>query len=321
MSIDAARLAAWLGTTDVVVEGSPSTGGWSNETFFVRSGDCQLVVRLTPPGASMFPIYDLGQQVRCLQLAAAHGLPVPPVIGAEPDPDVLGRPFFVMERLAGQVPSDDDPPFTKAGFLFDATATQQQTFCRDAIDRVATVHAIDPPSFLPVGPAPIDHLTWCAELCRWAEVDHPQVWAAHDALVRDAPPADAAPVSLLWGDARPANMLVGTDFRVVGLLDWELAGTGPGELDIAWFCEMNHMRAQGSPLPGFLSEAATWERWSDAVGRPATHVSWHQRYAAYRVAVLLFLYVKAMIAVGRVPADHRMLRDNVGTRRLHELFS
>jgi hypothetical protein len=50
-------------------------------------------------------------------------------------------------------------------------------------------------------------------------------------------------------------------------------------------------------------------------------VEWHQRYAAYRVAVLLFLYVRAMILIGRVPADHRMLRDNVGTRRLDELFS
>jgi aminoglycoside phosphotransferase (APT) family kinase protein len=119
-------------------------------------------------------------------------------------------------------------------------------------------------------------------------------------------------------------MLVGDNFDVVGLLDWELAGIGPGELDIAWFCEMNHMRAEGmgvAPLAGFLSDAATWERWSVAVGRPATYVEWHQRYAAYRVAVLLFLYVRAMILVGRVPSDHRMLRDNVGTRRLDELFS
>jgi aminoglycoside phosphotransferase (APT) family kinase protein len=324
VSVDAARLAAWLGTRDAVVEGSPSGGGWSNETVFVRAGERSLVVRLTPPGPSMFPIYDLVQQVRCLQLAAEHGLPVPAVLGAEPDPDVLGRPFFVMERLAGRVPADDDPPFTKAGFLFDARPAQQQTFCQDAIDHVVAVHAIEPPDFLPVGPAPADHLQWCAELCRWAGVEHPEVWAAHDALVRDVPPAAAAPVSLLWGDARPANMLVGDDFRVVGLLDWELAGTGPGELDIAWFCEMNHMRSEGMgvpPLAGFLSDAATWERWSVAVGRPATHVEWHQRYAAYRVAVLLFLYVRAMILVGRVPADHRMLRDNVGTRRLHALFS
>jgi hypothetical protein len=148
VSIAAARLAAWLGTTDVVVEGSPSGGGWSNETVFVRAGDRGLVVRLTPPGPSMFPVYDLGQQVRCLQLAAEYGLPVPAVLGKS-DPDVLGRPFFVMERLAGRVPADDDPPFTKAGFLFDASPQEQQTFCRDAIDHVVAVHAIRPPGFLP----------------------------------------------------------------------------------------------------------------------------------------------------------------------------
>lgn len=324
MSIDAARLAEWLGATEVVIEGSPSAGGWSNETVFVRSGECRLVVRLTPPGPSMFPTYDLAQQVRCLLLGAEHGLPVPAVLGSEPDPDVLGRPFFVMERLAGQVPADDDPPFTKAGFLFDGSRQEQATFCRNAIDCIVAVHAIEPPGFLAVGPAPVDHLEWCAELCRWAEIDHPQVWGAHDSLAREVPPASVAPVSLLWGDARPANMLVGDDFRVLGLLDWELAGVGPGELDVAWFCEMNRMRAQGmgiAPLAGFLSDEATWEHWSQAVGRPATFVEWHQRYAAYRVAVLLFLYVRAMIGVGRLPADHRLLRDNVGTRRLEELFS
>lgn len=89
-------------------------------------------------------------------------------------------------------------------------------------------------------------------------------------------PLDAeAPVGQLWGDARPANMVV-ENFGIVGLLDWELAGSGPGELDIVWFCEMNRMRSIGigiAPLPGFLDDAATWRRWSAAVGRQARMLS------------------------------------------------
>ena len=113
--------------------------------------------------------------------------------------------------------------------------------------------------------------------------------------------------------------LVGGDFSVVGLLDWELAGSGPGEMDVAWFCEMNRMRSIGmgiEPLPGFHTESETWDCWSDTIGRRPAYVEWHHRYAAYRVAVLMFLFLRAAIIGGRLPANHRLLQDNTSTRRL-----
>lgn len=323
MTFDLPRLRAWLGANTLIVEGTPMAGGWSNETVFLRADDRPLVLRLAPAGPSMFPTYDLTLQVRCLLLAADAGLPVPAVIGTEYDVSVLGRPFFVMERIAGRVPADDNPPFTKAGFLFDADPATQQRFCTRAIELIAAIHALPAPGFLHVGPAPRQHLEWCAQLCDWATLHHPDLVAAHAALERDVPADCAAPTGLLWGDARPANIVVDDDFAIVGLLDWELAGTGPGELDIAWFCEMNHMRSIGmgiAPLPGFLGVDATWECWAAAIGRAPTHVDWHHRFAAYRVAVLMFLYLNAMIARGKLPADHRLMQDNTSTRRLRTLF-
>src|SRR5882762_4568501 len=71
VTLDTRTVARWLGVGTVTVEGSPTGGGWSNETIFVRADGRALVVRLTPADASMFPTYDLAQQVRCLQLAAA----------------------------------------------------------------------------------------------------------------------------------------------------------------------------------------------------------------------------------------------------------
>lgn len=321
---DEAALAAWLGATDLFVEGGPIGGGWSNETVFVRVDGRPMVVRLSPSGPSMFPAYDVGLQVRSLELTAQAGLPVPGVVAFEASGSVLGRPFFVMKRLAGRVPADDDPPFTKAGFLFEAGPEQQARFCRHAVDLIAAVHAVAAPGFLPVGSSPRAHLEWCAGLCRWAAVDHVDLSVAYDALARDVPPDDAAPVGLLWGDARPANMVVDDQFRITGLLDWELAATGPGELDVAWFLEMNRMRSVGmgiTALPGFLSDGDTWQRWSGSVGRSPTFVGWHHRYAAYRVAVLLFLYLRAMVTRGQLPNGHRLFQDNPGTRRLRELFT
>jgi aminoglycoside phosphotransferase (APT) family kinase protein len=249
-----------------------------------------------------------------------------------------------MARVAGQVPGDDDPPFTKAGFLFDAPAERQRAFHDHAVACITRVHAIPAPSFLEVGPGEADHLAWCRSLREWSGASHESFAAMEAALGAGLPTSGggaaggvgpgggsaggatggASAASLLWGDARPANMVLDEDFDVVGMLDWELAGTGPGELDVAWFCEMNRMRAEGMglpPLPGWPDEAVTWAQWEAAVGRSAEHVGWHRRYAAYKVAVLMQLYLRAMVSRGRLPAGHRLFGDNPGTRRLAELLS
>lgn len=323
--IDGTALARWLGVAAVTVTGAPSGGGWSNETVFVTADGRELVVRLTPRGRSMFPVYDLSHQVRMLRLAAAEGLPVPTVVGEEADPAVLGRPFFVMERIAGRVPPDDDPPFTRAGFLFEAAPADQRRFHDAAVDVIARVHQVGAPPFPVDGPQPSDHLAACARLAHWCGPVPAVVADALDELARSAPSADSARCGLVWGDARPANMVVDDNLAVVALLDWELAGAGPGELDVAWFCEMNRMRSMGpaglAPLPGFPADDVTWARWEAAVGRRADDVGWFQRFSAVRVAVLLQLYLTAMVHRGALPAGHRALNDNSGTRRLRELFS
>ena len=253
---------------------------------------------------------------------------MPDLIGYEPDPAILERPFYVTARIEGLIPGDDDPPFTKAGFLFDASLGEQRRFHDSAVDHIAAVHCVDPPTGPQPGPDPASHLAWCRDLHRWTTEGRfgpDPLDRLHAELATTAPNAgaDAAGhVGLLWGDARPANMVT-RNFEVVALLDWELAGTGPGELDIAWFCEMNRMRSTGmgiAPLAGFPDEDQTWERWSASTGREPGHRRWHERFAAYKVAVLLQLYLGALVHRGKLPADHRLLADNPGTRRITELL-
>ena len=323
LTFDVAALQGWLGVERLDVLGAPSGGGWSNETLFLRADDRRMVLRLAPAGDSMFPDYDLAAQVAVIRAARAACLPVPEILAADVEGLVLGRTSFVMEHLDGRVPVDDDPPFTGTGFLFEASAESQRHFCTRAIDRIAQVHSVTAPATLASGGSPLNHVDWCADMLEWAELTHPLLECARDELRSTAPREDDAPLGLLWGDARPANMVVDATFDVVGLLDWELAAIGPAEFDIAWFCEMNRMRSVGmgiAPLPGFLDDGATWQYWATAAGREPTNVAWHHRFAAYRVAVLLFLFVRVAIRHGRLPAGHRLLSDNLATRRLAELF-
>lgn len=269
----------------------------------------------------MFPVYDLSIQVRCLEQLATAGLPVPAIVAWEPDPSILGRPFYVMDRIAGYVPPDSDPPFTRAGRLFDASPERQEAFYRGAVAVIVAVNRVPPPADLPVGPTVSSHLESCRSLVDWSTVRHSDVDSAYDELLRSTPEHASDHTCLLWGDARPANMILDDDFAISGLLDWELAATGPAELDLAWFLEMNRMRAGASPaLPGFLSDTATWDLWSQLSGRAPVAPLWHQRFAAYRVAVFFFLNLRAAVTRGQLAAGHRVFTDNIATRRLRALF-
>ena len=69
-------------------------------------------------------------------------MPVAPVVGYEPDPAVLGAPFFVMEFVDGQVPIEN-PCYTLEGFFVDAAPEQRAQMLDDGLRVLAGVHALD----------------------------------------------------------------------------------------------------------------------------------------------------------------------------------
>ena len=62
---------------------------------------------------------------------------------------------------------------------------------------------------------------------------HPTFEFAFRALQADRPPA--APRTLVHGDFRIGNLMVGED-GVTGVLDWELAHVGEPVEDLGWLC-------------------------------------------------------------------------------------
>ena len=319
--LELAEVRGWLGCTRLVVHGAPGGGGWSSCTLLAEADGLPIVLRLAPTGRGMFGEHDLSVQVSCLRHVRAHGLPAPAVLATDLAGERLGLPGYAMERVPGRVPSDDDPPFTKAGFLFDAGADAQRRYSTDLVDRLAEVHRLPLLDGLPVGPAAADHLAWCerqrGERSTW---DDP-LGRAHRLLARQLP-REFGPPALLWGDARPANTVVDDGFTVAGLLDWELAGTGAPEFDVSWLNEMNRLRAgTDPPLPGFLTEEQVWRRWSDRTGRRPRARAWFRLYSAYRVAVLLELHLDERVRRGALPAEHPVRTDNRATRRLTELLA
>jgi aminoglycoside phosphotransferase (APT) family kinase protein len=325
-ALDVDALAAWLGAHRVTVLGRPGASGYSGETWFLDADGARLVLRTAPAEPGMFAHHDLTVQTRCMQHLRAHGLPAPQIVATDTEGAVLGRAAYVTERVTGRVPLDGKPDFTRAGFLAEATPAQQRHFGDDLVDRIADLHRLPRLGGLPIGPTPRDHLRWCtSQLDDPAVAPTPQTAAllAETAAHLHADDPGPGTPALVWGDARPANTVVDDDFEVVAMLDWEMAATGPPELDIAWMNEMNRIRAGGAtpPLPGMPDDAEVWRRWSARTGRVPTAPVWHQRYAAYKVAVLMELHLAERVRNGGLAPDHPVRTDNRGTRRLSALLN
>ncbi len=341
--VDSLALHRWLrarlcaDSLSIANETSPQSGGWSNETHifdasWTRAGSIharRLVLRLAPIGTAMFREYDLARQVHCLRhLRGRSECPVPTVIADDLGGTVLGRPFYVMDFVDGEVPADDRPTFFEAGFLAEASVDAQRRYYDSCIDSLASIHAA------PVDGAFVGQLTrntrgatalarevhWLADLYAWGKGPSEQhVLDRAFAWVLGHLPDDAT-ATLVWGDARPANTVV-RDFEVVALLDWELATLGPPELDVFWFLEMNRMRANGRSLPGFPSDAATIAGYEARTGREVRDADFHTVYAALKVAVLMLRYLRVAVDRGQIPEHHHVLTDNTATRRLDELLA
>jgi aminoglycoside phosphotransferase (APT) family kinase protein len=332
------RLAAALSITDLeVVEArAPTGGGWSSETWLLILRDCarpsvadrRVVMRLAPSGPAMFPEYDLGRQVACMRaLKPVQGCPVPDILADDLAGAVIGRPFYVMDFIAGDVPSDDRPTLFEAGFLFEANAIDQRHFHEAFLAAMAVLHTTPPAADIAhtlarpnAGPTALAReLAWLRGIFDWDHGPAPQpVIEQALAWLRRRLPNDAREV-MLWGDARPANVVV-RDFAPVALLDWELASLGPPEMDVFWLLEMNHMRSKGRLLPGFLDDAGSIARYEALTNTRLRDADWHILFAATKVSLLMLRHLLVRVACGDMPSDHPILGDNISTRRLASLL-
>ena len=60
----------------------------------------------------------------------------------EDDPAWFDSPFWIMERVDGEVPSDA-PPYALEGWLHDASPEQQAKLWWNGIEAMAAVHRVD----------------------------------------------------------------------------------------------------------------------------------------------------------------------------------
>jgi aminoglycoside phosphotransferase (APT) family kinase protein len=295
--------------------------GFSAETIFVELGYSMngaprtdsLVLRREYEGTDLFLDADPGMQCNVLQAMAAHPqIPVPAVIGMETDPAVLGAPFFVMRKIAGRtVPQT--PNYNTQGWVAELSPVERSKVWRNAIEMIARIHRVDWHEgfeFLdrPQWGAPgmDQYLGYVEEWYSWAARgrSQPVADAALDFLRRNKP-LDIL-VSVLWGDATPANLLIAPDNNICGVIDWEIATLGPAEADLAWWIFFDDFYSEGVGVPrldGLPDRAQTIAIYEAAAGRTVQNLDYFEIMTMLRLAIVTVRQLDRQVSFGRVRAD------------------
>jgi aminoglycoside phosphotransferase (APT) family kinase protein len=213
-----ARARAWTQTLTLqaIVDVDAMGGGMTNTKWAVRLTDgAQLVIRWSDPlvwgGTGREHVRR--ESLAC-RLLAGSGLPVPDLIGTDPDGAVAGGPANLMTWLPGRVRLD----------RLGAVAIENWARLAVAVHRSPIDEGNRPPTFAFRGPARPEIPTWA----RW-----PSLWTrAIDRWNAGPPPTR---YGLLHRDFHLGNTLW-QDETVSGLVDWAETSWGPPDLDVAHAC-------------------------------------------------------------------------------------
>lgn len=334
-----AQLESWLATkVDAVtaprvdeLSGTDANGMSSDTVLFdahwTEPGGTsyheRLVARLAPDlsDVPVFPWYDMTAQFNTIK--GVHELtdvPVPEPRWCETDLSVIGAEFFVMNRVDGVVPPDVLPYPFGGNWLFDASPAEQRRLQESTVEAIAQLHAIPEAAkqfpWLERSEAGDTHLR--------RHVAHTRAW--YDRVAADGGtsplvesafawldahwPADDDDAVLSWGDSRIGNVLY-QDFVPAGLLDWEMAGLGPRELDVAWLI-CGHLVFQdltvalGLPgMPDFLRAEDVAAQYAALTGHTLRDLDFYFAYGAIQWAIVFLRTGQRQVHFGEreLPAD------------------
>lgn len=268
------------------------SGGQSNPTYFVTVGATRLVLRKKPSGPILPSAHAVDREYRVLSALAGTDVPVPRPVLYEPDPAVIGTPFYLMERLEGRVFHDCALP--------EAAREERGPLYRAMAETMACLHAVDPAT---VGLADFGKAGnyFERQIARWSRQwressfgSVPELDALCDWLAENRPPDDGV-TAIAHGDFRVGNLMFHpNEPRVIGILDWELSTLGHPLADLAFFTIAWHSRPDeysgllGRDLAALgIPTAADFVAAYQAKARPAgTLQPFHVAFALFRFAVI-----------------------------------
>ena len=297
--VDLERLRPWFtdhvdGAVDGPLVAELIAGGRSNLTYAISQGTQTWVLRRPPLGHVVATAHDMGREYRVISALAGTAVPVPRAFAFCDDDAINDAPFYVMERVEGQILRT---PQDMAALSPDAP----RRVSHELVDVLARLHAVDfeaaglgefgrPEGFL------------ARNVARWGkqwDANATRELPALDEVARRlaaARPESGRP-AIVHGDYRLDNtMLSPTDpGKIVAVLDWEMSTLGDPLTDLGlflvyWGNDAGPVIASGegiASVPGFISRDEIVARYAQQSGRSVEHLDFYIVFAMYKLSIIL----------------------------------
>jgi aminoglycoside phosphotransferase (APT) family kinase protein len=280
-------------------------GGKSNLTFELTSAAGALILRRPPSGELLPSAHDMGREARIQRALEGTSVPVPKIVLTEPGADLLGVPFYVMEKVPGHIIRDELPD----GYA--QTPAEKLALTDALVDVLADLHAVDPEA-IGLGDYGRPHGYLERQLRRWNgqwEKSKTHEVAAVDELgaqlVTLRPESQRA--SIVHGDYRLDNclMALADPARVAAVLDWELSTLGDPLTDLGlllfYWREPGEDKPALTPAvtrnPGFPGRGHLVERYARRTGALLDDMAFYEAFAYFKFAVIV-QGIAARVAAG-----------------------
>jgi aminoglycoside phosphotransferase (APT) family kinase protein len=286
-----------LGASSSEVSIERLAAGHSNLTYVVRCAAAAYVLRRPPFGPLPPSAHDVIREFRVLRLLEGRGARTPRPLLACEDVDVIGAPFYLMERVEGTVLRGDLP-----GNASDELS--KEAVCAEIIDALVELHTVDwrAAGFDSIasgeGYLGRQLLLWKRQWRHNSTRSLDQVDAVGDWLDANRPAESA--ITVVHGDYKIDNIIFDLDAeppRARAIVDWEMATLGDpladlGFLTAVWsepgedpdtLMGLSRVTAQ---LPSG-SRAKMTARYAERTGRDLRGISWYQTLALWKLAILL----------------------------------
>ncbi|WP_406461522.1 phosphotransferase family protein [Streptomyces sp. NBC_01622] len=266
-------------------------GGRSNLTYAVTDGTTKWVVRRPPLGHVLATAHDMKREHRVISALHPTNVPVPkPVLLCEDD-EVLGASFYVMEFVEGT-------PYRTADDLAPLGPERTRGAVLELVDTLVELHAVDPAEVgladfgRPEGFLDRQLRRWGKQLAASRNRELAGVEELHAALGRRLP--DSPAPTVVHGDYRLDNVLIGEDDKIRAILDWEMSTLGDPLTDLGLLVMYSiPLELPNSPIsttasaPGHPAPAELIERYAARSGRDVSSVAWYTAFAWFKLAVIL----------------------------------
>jgi aminoglycoside phosphotransferase (APT) family kinase protein len=301
--LDAAAVADYLAsvlpelTGDISITQFP--GGASNLTYLVEIGGDQLVLRRPPFGTKARSAHDMGREYRILSRLRPVFPYCPRPLALCEDPDVLGEPFYVMDRLEGTILRRELPGGLKL------PPEQARALCTELLDVHLRLHSVDYDAAglsdmgKPDGYVQRQVLGWSRRYRDARTADVPENESLMDWLEASMP-TEGAGGCIIHNDYKFDNVVLErTDegLRISGVLDWEMATLGDPLMDLGcslayWIQaddppEMMAARMMPTHLPGMMSRREIVDYYLSRSGLEVGSFDFYYVFGLFRLAVIV----------------------------------